>query len=169
MRTITWFFSNFPFLTDRWARKMAARDGLAAEPAETPWTPLETPISKVRLGLVTTGGLHLRDQKPFDVTDEDGDPSMRVFPTATPDSDLMITHHYYDHRDADRDLELILPRRAVRDFAEAGRLGGIGPRCYSLMGHIAGNHLNTLQTDTAIGIARGLAEDGVDAVLLVPA
>lgn len=168
-RAITWLFSRIPGLTDRWALgQESAVSGEGGE-AATPWTALQTPLKETSLGLVTTGGLHLLSQDPFDTVDPHGDPSVRVFASHTPAGELTITHPYYDHADADRDLELVLPRETVRAFVAAGRLGGLGPRCYSLMGHIDGPYLETLRERTAPEIARDMAEDGVDAVLLVPA
>ena len=45
---------------------------------DAPWNPWNKGLSQSRLGLVTTAGLHLRDDKPFVA----GDPSTGLFPPA---------------------------------------------------------------------------------------
>jgi D-proline reductase (dithiol) PrdB len=49
-----------------------------------PWTPLRKPLSECTVALVTTAGVHLKGQKPFDMSDPDGDPSFREIPGNTP-------------------------------------------------------------------------------------
>ncbi len=159
----TWFFSRFPFLTDLWARGQESRGDTP------PWTPFQGKLEHMTMGLVSTGGVHRTDQDPFDTEDPDGDPTLRIFDLDVPREELTITHPYYDHTDAEEDLELVLPRQTLQDFAATGRLAGTGPRGYSLMGHVDGPHVETLVEETAPRIAASLAEDGVDAVLLVPA
>jgi D-proline reductase (dithiol) PrdB len=121
------------------------------------------------VGLVTTAGVHLRSQSPFDMEDPDGDPSLRVFSTETAPADLVITHKYYDHSAADRDINVVLPLDRLRELAAEGVIRGVGPRCYGLMGHIDGRHLDTLIRETAPTVARALRADGVDAAFLTPA
>jgi len=56
--------------------------------------------------MVTTGGVHLKTQTPFNMNDRNGDPSFRVIPRDVRKEALMITHNYYDHSDTDRDPNL---------------------------------------------------------------
>jgi D-proline reductase (dithiol) PrdB len=156
-------FTAFPELAARWGRQLAMHAG------EIPWNKAEKPLREAVLALVTTGGVHLRTQPPFKMSDPNGDPSYREIPTATPYEQLTITHDYYDHRDAERDLELVFPVQSLLELAERGVLGGLHPLAYGLMGHIEGPHLTTLQERTAPEIARRLAAAGVDYALLVPA
>jgi D-proline reductase (dithiol) PrdB len=162
-RILARIFTAFPALAASWGRQLAMHTG------EVPWTAAEKPLSKAVLALVTTGGVHLRTQLPFDMSDPNGDPTYREIPTATPREQLVITHDYYDHRDAERDLELVFPVQSLRELAERSALGGLHPIAYGLMGHIDGPHLATLQERTAPEIARKLAAAGVDYALLVPA
>jgi D-proline reductase (dithiol) PrdB len=157
-------FTRVPALAKRWLRSYAA-----AAVGEIPWTPLTKPLAACSIALVSTAGVHLRSQAPFDMDDPDGDPSYRLIPRDTPRNALTITHDYYDHRDADRDLNIVLPLDRLAELARAGAIGAVAPRHFSFMGHIDKHHIQTLRERTAPEVAQALREDGVDAVLLTPA
>ncbi len=133
-----------------------------------PWTPVKKPLEKSVVAIVTTSGVHLREQKPFDMKDPDGDPSYRVLPSDTPPEGYMITHDYYDHTDADRDLNIVFPVERLAESAAEGRVGEAAKRNFSFMGHIKGRHVKTLMRKTAPEVAALLKSDGVDVVLLTP-
>jgi D-proline reductase (dithiol) PrdB len=101
--------------------------------------------------------------------DPDGDPSFRAIPSTSLRADLTITHKYYDHSAADRDINVVLPLDRARALAAEGRIGGLAPFVYGLMGHIDGRHLKTLVEVTAPEVARCLKHDRADAVVLTPA
>ena len=127
------------------------------------------PLAQSRVALVTTAGVHVAADTPFDMRDRDGDPSFRVIPSETPAQALTITHDYYDHSAADRDINVVLPIDRLREAQAAGRVGGLGPRIYSFMGHVDGPHIRTLLDVTAPQMAQRLVEDGVDAAVMTPA
>ena len=162
-RLLARIFTAFPALAARWGGRLAMDQGAV------PWSEPAKPLREAVVALVTTGGVHLDTQQPFDMSDPNGDPTFREIPVNTPAEHLAITHDYYNHRDADRDPELVFPVRALRELADAGALCALHPRAYGLMGHIDGPHLATLREHTAPHIARGLAAAGVDYALLVPA
>jgi D-proline reductase (dithiol) PrdB len=103
------------------------------------------------------------------MTDPKGDPSFRVLDAGTIENDYIITHDYYDHRDADRDLNIVLPVSHLKAMQAAGRTGATARRHFSFMGHIDGPHIETLINRTAPQVAAMLLQDRVDAVLLTPA
>ena len=155
---------QLPGVRQWWARSYQA---VTAE--EIPWTPLRRPLPECRLALVTTGGVHLRTDKPFDMTDPEGDPSFRRIPAQAPPEALQITHGYYDHTDADQDRNLVLPMDVLQDLVEAGELKDTTPEFFSFMGHIEGPHLTTLIQKTALEAAREIKRQQADVALLVPA
>jgi D-proline reductase (dithiol) PrdB len=126
-------------------------------------------VAEAVVALVTTAGVHRRADPPFDMDDADGDPSFRVVPIDTPRAELTITHKYYDHSAADRDLNVVLPVDRLRELAAEGHVGGVAPRMYSFMGHVDGAHLRRLMDATAPEVARRLGADGAEAVVLTPA
>jgi D-proline reductase (dithiol) PrdB len=121
------------------------------------------------VALVTTAGVHRRDDQPFDMVDKDGDPSFRVIPAGLRRDQLCITHDYYDHRDADKDVNIVFPLERLRELAQAGAIGKVAVSHYSFMGHIDGPHIQQLLDVTAPDVAHRLKRDCVDAVVLTPA
>ena len=156
-------FTAFPSLAARWGK------GLVMHAGAVPWVEPRVPLRQAVLALVTTGGVHLETQTPFDMTDPNGDPSFREVPIEATRESLTITHDYYDHRDAHDDLNLVFPVQRLEEIRQAGALGSLHPLAYSLMGHIDGPHLRVLVEETAVEIAKRLSLAGVDYVLLVPA
>lgn len=159
-----WLYRAMPGLGRRWAKRFQVQ----SVAAQIPWTPLHGTLAQQRISLITTGGVHLRTDPAFDMHDPHGDPSFRLIPaTATP-NDLTITHDYYDHRDADRDINIVLPISHFQQLAARGNIQSLGP-CYSFMGHITDEHIETLIKQTAPTVARTLREAGVTAAVLTPA
>lgn len=134
-----------------------------------PWCPVTKPLEQSKIALVTTAGVHHKDQQPFDMADPMGDPTFRVIDAGTITGDYTITHDYYDHRDADRDLNIVFPIERLEELHAIGRIGGLSDIHFSFMGHIDGRHVETLVNRTAPQVARILKELQVDAVLLTPA
>jgi hypothetical protein len=63
--------------------------------------------------LITTGGVHLKSQKPFDMKDPKGGSAFREIPAGALPENLIITHNYYDHGDADKDINIVIPIERV--------------------------------------------------------
>jgi D-proline reductase (dithiol) PrdB len=141
---------------------------MPGESADIPWAPFRKPLEESTVALVTTAGVHRRDQIPFDMLDPDGDPTFREIGKDTPMKDLRITHDYYDHSDADKDINLVFPLERLRELRSEGAVGGVAPVHFGFMGHILGAHVRELVTVHAPRVAGRLLEDRVDCVLLVP-
>ncbi len=159
-----WAFTHVPGLRQLWARTTQS----VVEQHDIPWVPLRTPLPECRMAVITTGGVHLVDHAPFDMGDTHGDPSYRSIPVETPRSRLTITHNYYDHGDAEQDLNILMPIELLACLVDRGVLGSLAD-AYSFMGHIEGEHLATLTGRTAPEVAARLKQQRVDAVLLTPA
>ena len=145
------------------------RNYKALEFKNTPWTKLEKPLEEFKIVLITTGGIHLKSDKEFDLTDPNGDSTFRRIPYNTNFIDLIITNKYYDHHDADRDPNLILP---IEILSELQSEGAVGPSCenhYSFMGHINEPHLTTLIKKNSVQVAKEIRQQRADIALLVPA
>ncbi len=162
-RLLARLFTAFPGLAARWSRRLAPDQG------EIPWALPRRPLREASLALVTTGGVHLTSQEPFAMGDPDGDPSFREIPVDTPRGRLTITHDYYDHRDAEHDLNLVLPAERLGEWVGQGCLGRLHPVAFGFMGHIDGPHVRTLTEKTGPQVAKRLRRAGVDYALLVPA
>lgn len=121
------------------------------------------------MALITTAGVHLRGQAPFDMENVDGDATYRELPAQAAAGDFTITHKYYDHSDADRDLNVVFPLAHFRDLVARGVIGSLAPRHYGFMGHIEGEQATLLTRKTAPEVAAKLRQDGVDFAFLTPA
>jgi D-proline reductase (dithiol) PrdB len=163
-KLIARLFARFPILLNFWTRQSKF-----VEFPDSPWTPVTRPASQCRLALVTTSGVHLLSQPPFNMKDPSGDPTFREIPADTPLENLTITHDYYDHSDADKDINIVFPVERVLDLKKFGDIGEVNYRHFSFMGHIANQHIHTLMSATAPRVASALKDDGVDIVILTPA
>ncbi len=103
------------------------------------------------------------------MSDPAGDPTFREIPAASALADLTITHNYYDHADADKDINIILPVERAIDLEKTGEIGNVNHRHFSFMGHITGPHMDRLIKKTAPGVVSLLKADNVDIVILTPA
>jgi D-proline reductase (dithiol) PrdB len=163
-------FFAIPAVAQFWARLSAGRtQGLLDAAGGIPFAPLRKPLGRCRAALLTTAGVHRRDQPPFDMQNPDGDASFREIPNRTPLAELMITHKYYDHTDADRDLNVVFPLAHFQDLAGRGVIGGLATYHFGFMGHIDGPQLPILVEQTARTVAANLRRDGVDFAFLTPA
>lgn len=162
-KIITWLFSHFPSIAERWAESFRG-----VESSVIPWTPFTGNLPDCKVALVTTAGVHMKDHAPFDMENEEGDATYREIPGHVKTADLMITHKYYDHADADRDINIVFPIERLKEMTERGEIGGLAPRHFGFMGHIVGKKIDSLVHQTAPEIAGKLREDGADIALLTP-
>lgn len=162
-RLLAMALSRFPSLSPRIAEKVAP-----VSFGEPPWAPLRKPLSGARLLLVTTAGVHLKGDEPFDMSNTDGDPVFRVIPPGAAAAELAITHDYYDHADADRDINIVFPVDRLRELAAEGRIGSLSARFFGFMGHITEPLLDKFVNETIPEMVRMALEDGADAALVTP-
>lgn len=163
-RVASWVFVRVPFLANLWASTIRSFE-------LPPFVSPPLPLSRMRIGVITTGGVHHVDQTPFYRKDENpnGDGSYRRLDLSRPRNAFVLTHDWYDRRDAERDLNLILPAERLREFAEEGIIGELHPVAVGMMGHVSKREACRLEHETAPEIAAIFREGEVDAVLLVPA
>lgn len=126
-----------------------------------PYTPRSRELRATTFALVSTAGVHLREQGPFNV---DGDNSWRLIPGDVQAHQLMVTHEHYDHSDADKDINCIFPIDRLRELAQAGIIGGISDKHLGFMGY--SQHLRDLYERSAPEMAKIVLRSKADAVLL---
>jgi len=172
-------FTRIPSLAERWVEKDVAKLDSIDAPVEAkviedelalgiPWTPLSKPLNECRVAIITTAGVHLKTDEPFDMFDEEGDATYREIPSSSTQKDLMITHDYYEHIDADIDVNIIFPIDRLRELEEEGVVASVAINHYGFMGHIVGSYVSKLIHETAKEVAGKLEADGVDIVVIVP-
>jgi D-proline reductase (dithiol) PrdB len=159
-----------PAVTQWWARRTAAKVSQVDQAHNTrPFTLLQKPLAVCKVAIITTAGVHLHSQAPFNMDDADGDASYRELPAEAASADMTITHKYYDHRDADQDLNVVFPLAHFRDLVARGVIGTLAPRNFGFMGHIEGPQTAILTRKSAPDVAAKLRKDGVDFAFLTPA
>jgi D-proline reductase (dithiol) PrdB len=133
-----------------------------------PWAPLQKPLVDARVALISTAGFVLPGQTPFEQAKRGGDPTFRSIPAEADVHHLLEFQRSqaFDHSGMRKDPNLAFPLQRLRELADRGRIGSVGPRHLSFMGSITAP--GRLVRDTAPEAARLLVEDGVDAALLVP-
>ena len=130
------------------------------------WTPLAKPLAACTVALVSTAGVRHRDQPPFDLMNEHGDPSPRLLPGDVRASDLIVEHTHYDTTDANADQNVVFPIDRLRELAADGTIGAVSPLHVGMMGWNPDGA--RVRDETAPAVARALREAGADAAILTP-
>ena len=125
-----------------------------------PYTPRYKELRESVFALVTTAGVHLRDQEPFKI---EGDNSWRVIPGDVASSDLMVTHEHYDHRDADEDINIVFPIDRLRELAAEGIIGGVSDKHLGFMGYT--QNFRDLYERAAPEMAKAILRSKADGVI----
>jgi hypothetical protein len=137
--------------------------------AGVPFHPLNTPLSKCRIALITTAA-------PYQPGKGDQGPGapynakakfFTVYSADTAqDQDLCISHIAIDRKHTSaEDPAAYFPLTALRQSAASGRIGSVAPRFHGAPTNRS--HRVTLEVDCPEIVARCMA-DGVDAAILVP-
>ncbi|HKJ63939.1 MAG TPA: glycine/sarcosine/betaine reductase selenoprotein B family protein [Desulfopila sp.] len=119
-------------------------------------------LSRARVALLSTAGLHRRSDKPFGV----GESGYRLIPSDIAANDLVMSHisTNYDRTGFQQDFNMVLPLDRLKELAAEGFIGGVSRYHYSFMGATAPEHME----EEAKGLVAILQQEGVDVVLLVP-
>lgn len=127
----------------------------------TPWAE-GAALARRRVAIVTTAGLHLRGDRPFD----SGAADYRVIPGDVPAADLVMSHVSvnFDRTGFQEDINVVFPLDRLRELAAEGVVGGVADIHYSFMG---ATQMRALEAK-ARELAGLLKKDRVDAVLLSP-
>ena len=135
----------------------------------SPGARLTKPLKNATLALITTAGLHLPTQPPFDFKVRGGDFSFREIPHDVNVADLQISHRSsaFNRNGALQDRNVVFPLDRLRELVEQHELGALNHRHFSFMGSITAP--GRLIAISAPAVADMLGRDSVDAVLLVPA
>jgi D-proline reductase (dithiol) PrdB len=136
--------------------------GLALPTYDTNPAVAGPPLRERRVAVVSTAGLHRRNDRPFRPGDED----YRVIPGDTAASEIIMSHASpnFDRTGYQADINIALPIERLREMAADGEIGSVADLHYSFMGATEPEYMEA----TAHELARHLIADKVDAVLLVP-
>lgn len=153
-------------------RVLSAR--IPDEPAydSIPWTPLRKPVAESAVALLSTAGLSMKGDAPFDMELERreptrGDPSWRRLRSDATAETIEANHLHIDTGYVLRDLNVALPLDRLRELAEQGAVGAAAPTHYSIMGYQGGD-ASELEQKSAPEIAAAMRAEHVDLALLAP-
>lgn len=129
--------------------------------ASTPWVAAK-PAREARVAMISTAGLQRRGDRPFDTDEAD----YRLLPGDAAAADLVMSHisTNFDRTGFQQDHNVVLPVDRLNELAADGIVGSVASVHYSFMGAAPPDKLGR----TARSLARLLAQDRVDTVLLVP-
>ena len=133
-----------------------------------PAAELRRPLDRCRVALVSSAGLVMPGDAPFDEAVRGGDWGYRLI-AGDADVGRLEEHHRsdsFDHAGIEADRNVALPLDRLRELRERGEIGAVAPRHVSLMGSITAP--GRLVKRTAPAVAEIFAADDVDVALLVP-
>lgn len=134
------------------------------EPLGPPaWVPATRSLSEMRIALITTAGLHFRDDAAFGLVDDGFRP---IAGDEDPD-DLVMSHSSvnFDRSGFQEDINTVFPLARFRELETRGHIGSLASVHYSFMG---AGHQPEAYEGSARGLAGMLKQDKVDAVFLTP-
>ena len=141
-------------------------------PREIPWTPVPKPLSKCNVALISSGGIALKTDTPFDQEGERqnpwwGDPTYRVIPKTATAEDIKLYHLHVDPTFVEQDINYLLPLQRLAELEAAGEIGRVAESHYSFMGYNL--QPEQLLEESTPAIIASLQDEQVDAVVLIPA
>ncbi len=107
-----------------------------------PYTPRFRELKESTFALVTTAGVHLREQEPFNL---DGDNSWRLIP-------------------GDEDINVVFPIDRLRELAAEGIIAGVGDKHLGFMGY--SQNFRDLYERVAPEMAKIISRSKADGVIL---
>ena len=127
----------------------------------TPWV-TAPPLRDARVAIVSTAGLHRRDDRKF----RGGASDYRLIPGDVDYADLAMSHVSvnFDRSGFQQDVNLAFPLERLHTLAANGEIGGVAQWHYSFMGATAPEQF--LESGAEVG--RLLKDDGVSAAVLIP-
>ncbi len=127
------------------------------------WVPRSKPLTEMRIALITTAGLHFRDEEAFRFTDA----TYRAIPLSEDTSTLVMSHSSvnFDRSGFREDINVVFPIDRFKELERQGAIGSLASVHYSFMG---AGLMPDVYEKTVRPLARLLKADGVDAVFITP-
>ena len=132
-----------------------------------PLTRLEKPLPECRVTLLTSGGISHCSMPGFN-PDARNDHRLDAVDQETDSKDFEINDSYYNHDDAEEDINCVFPIDRLREMAGDGVIGEIAPRFWSgFMGRIYDR--TRLINESIPEFIRELRQDEIDILVTAPA
>ena len=137
-----------------------------------PFVRLSKPLSRATVALVTTAGISLKSDPPFDMEHEKLDPTasdrtFREIPRGTTENDITVNHLHINTKYILQDINVMLPLTRMAEFEQEGIIGHLAETAYSYYGFQWQN--NGFLDQAIVPIAEKMKQERVDAALITPA
>jgi len=137
-----------------------------------PWTPMSKPLRQTTLALVTSAGISLKTDPPFDMEREKreaiwGDRSYRAIPRGATEKDIEVNHLHINTNYIKQDINVILPLARMVEFEQEKIIGRLAPTSYAFYGFQWQN--NDFLKEAIEPISKKMKLEGAEAVLMTPA
>ena len=137
-----------------------------------PWAAVTKPLSESRISVVSTAGLSMLGDEPFDMETEKkrpswGDPTWRRLSSDVTTDTIQAHHLHIETSHLLADLDVCFPVPLLRRLADEGVIGEVAPSHYSIMG-FQGPDLSRLRDTSCKPIADAMVAEEVDLALFVP-
>lgn len=151
---------------------LSARIPAEAKHPPIPWAPVIKPLAESRVALLTTAGVSMKGDAPFDMEGERkrptwGDPTFRKLRADATSASVEVNHLHIDTSYIREDLNVALPLDRLRELVAEGRVGSMADTHYSTMGYQGGD-TSVLENESAPQIAASMRAEHVDLALLAP-
>ena len=101
---------------------------------DAPLTPLKKPLSECRIGVLSSAGVHLPDQEAFNPVRDDL--TFREIPRDITQDQVRIHHDNYDKTNAYRDINCVIPLKALTVLEEEGFVKSVADPILTFMGRV---------------------------------
>lgn len=137
-----------------------------------PWAPLKKPLSETKFSLMTSAGINMKIDPPFDMEREKqeptwGDPSAREISKSTIEADIEVNHLHINTDYIQQDINVMLPIHRFQEFENEGIIGSIAETNFSYYGFQL--EPTELIKKTMPKVVQRMKSENVEAVLLTPA
>ncbi len=131
---------------------------------DAPFAALKMPLSECRIGVLSSSGVFLRGQEPFNP--DRNDFTFREIPRQLAPADIVINHNSYDHTDALRDINCVIPLKALDFLEREGVVKEVAGPIVTFMGRITSRL--KLVNEMAPAVFERFRAMKVDAVFMIP-
>ena len=126
-----------------------------------PYTPVTSTLNEMRIALVSSTGVYLDGQEPYQ---EHNDDTYRVLPGDFDPHHVHIKHGHYDSSAAEKDLNCVFPIDRLRELAADGLIKAVSNKHIGFKG--ASTDLKRQYEHLAPAIAHEIERSHADGVIL---
>lgn len=136
------------------------------EQEDMPAAVLKKPLHECKAALISTAGVHMITDSPFDVDNPAGDHTIRIILSDTAEDQLTVTHIYIDTKFAKSDPTIVFPLPQLKALVAAGKIGSISRVHIGLNGGMLDTTL--AEKESIPQVVELFRNEGIDVALLVP-